>query len=111
MCQRVGMDNNASGKDRRVALLREFEGCGLSMAEFCRRREVAYSTMMAWRRAGRQGWPPQERRAAFVEVEAVGVSGVETVRDPGHGTVCAELMLPGGAVLRIYQMASAGGRA
>lgn len=94
-----------------MALLREFEGSGLSMAEFCRRREVAYSTMMAWRRAGRQEVPRQGRRAAFVEVEAVGVSRAEPARDPGQGTVCAELVLPGGAVLRVYQMASTGGRA
>lgn len=107
------MDNQVSRKDRRVALLREFEGCGLSLAEFCRQRKVAYSTMMAWRRAGRQGWPPEGQRAAFIEVEAVGGRGPEPVRDPGHGhgTVCAELMLPGGAVLRIYQMGSTGGRA
>lgn len=105
------MDNQISGKDRRVALLREFEGSGLSMAEFCRRREVAYSTMMAWRRWGRQGFAPQGQRAAFVEVEAIGVSGAEPVRDPGQGRLCAELVLPGGAVLRIYQMASTGGQA
>ncbi len=105
------MDNQRSGKDRRVALLREFEGCGLSMAEFCRRREVAYSTMMAWRRLSRQGVLPQGRRAAFIEVEAVGVSGVGPVRDAGQGKVCAELVLPGGAVLRVYQMTSTGGQA
>ena len=30
-----------------MALLREFERSGLSMAEFCRRREVGYSAMAA----------------------------------------------------------------
>ena len=48
-----------------MALLREFERSGLSMAEFCRRREVGYSTMAAWRRSVRRG------TAAFVEVEAL----------------------------------------
>ena len=32
---------SVSAEKRRVALLREFEGCGLSMAEFCRRRAAA----------------------------------------------------------------------
>ena len=47
------------------------------------------------------------------EVEAVGGRGPEPVRDPGQGqgTVCAELVLPGGAVLRVYQTASTGGQA
>jgi len=105
------MDNQLSGKDRRVALLREFESSGLSMAEFCRRREVAYSTMMAWRRAGRQGLLRQGLRAAFVGVEAIGVGRTEPWGDPGQGKLCAELVLPGGAVLRIFQTASSGGQA
>lgn len=104
------MNNRTSGMDQRVALLREFEGCGLSMAEFCRRREVAYSTMMAWRRAGHGEMPVHGGRAAFVEVEAAGGRSVEPVREPGEGTVCAELVLPGGALLRVYQMASIRGQ-
>ena len=77
-----------------MALLREFEGSGLSMAEFCRRREVGYSTMAAWRRSGRRG------TAAFVEVEPL-----ESVAPPAArstGSLGTELMLPGGAVLRVY---------
>ena len=105
------MNNNSSGWDRRVALLREFEGSGLTLAEFCRRREVAYSTMMTWRRACRPGPPPELRRAAFVEVEAVGASPAEPVGDRSGGNLCAELVLPGGAVLRVYQSGSTGGRA
>ena len=41
------MRSISAGEDRRVALLREFERSGLSMAEFCRRREVGYITMAA----------------------------------------------------------------
>lgn len=103
------MDHQLSGKNRRVALLREFAGSGLSMAEFCRRRELAYSTMMAWRRTGREGGPPQGRPAAFVEVETVGISRAESVSDHDRRRVCAELVLPGGAVLRVYQMVPTGG--
>ena len=99
------MGTNSAGNDRRVALLREFEGSGLSMAEFCRRREVAYSTMMAWRRACR----PCPQPGAFVEVEAV-ESG-ETLTDRSQGDLCAELVLAGGTVLRVYQIAPTGGRA
>ena len=87
----------------RVALLREFEGSGLSMAEFCRRREVGYSTMAAWRRSGRRG------TAAFVEVEPLESGDPPATRS--NGSLCAELMLPGGAVLRVYQIHPTGGRA
>ncbi len=111
-----------SAENRRVALLREFEGSGLSMAEFCRRREVGYSTMAAWRRACR----PCPQQGVFVEVEPVltddGGSSATTATpaaavaaaaccndSPRHPM--AELMLPGGAVLRLYQITSTGGRA
>ncbi len=39
-----GMRSISAGKDRSMALLREFEGSGLFIAEFCRRREVGYSS-------------------------------------------------------------------
>ena len=99
------MGTNTAENDRRVALLREFEGSGLSMAEFCRQREVAYSTMMAWRRACR----PCPQPGAFVEVEAMECVAPRT--DPGQGDLCAELVLSGGTVLRVYQTTSTGGQA
>ena len=77
-------------------LVQTWSQSGLSQAEFCRRREVGYSTMAAWRRSVRRG------TAAFVEVEAL-----ERVTPPAGrstGSLCAELMLPGGAVLRVYQI-------
>ena len=78
------------------------------MAEFCRRRKIGYSTMAAWRKAGRR-----EAAASFVEVETA-AAAAPSVRDcpgaargeglPWHaGAVLAELVLPGGAVLRVYQ--------
>ena len=86
-----------------MALLREFEGSGLTMAEFCRRRKVGYSTMAAWRRSARRGG------AAFVEVEPLESVAPSAARSTG--SLCAELMLPGGAVLRVYQIHPTGGRA
>ena len=97
------MRSISAGEDRRVALLREFERSGLSMAEFCRRREVGYSTMAAWRRGARRGG------AAFVEVEPMESGEPPAARSTGR--LCAELMLPGGAVLRVYQINQTGGRA
>lgn len=94
-----------SAENRRASLLREFECSGLTMAEFCRRREVGYSTMAAWRRACR----PSPQPGAFVEVEALGVSGAQPVTEGSQRNLCAELMLPGGAVLRVYQIPSTGG--
>lgn len=96
-----------SAEKRRAALLREFEGSGLTMAEFCRRREVGYSTMAAWRRACR----PSPQPGAFVEVEALGVAGAAPVTERSQRLLCAELMLPGGTVLRVYQIPSTGGMA
>lgn len=86
-----------------MALLREFERSGLSMAEFCRQREVGYSTMAAWRRSARRGG------GAFVEVEPLVSGALPAGRSTGP--LCAELMLPGGAVLRVYQINPTGGRA
>lgn len=97
------MRSISAGEDRRVALLREFEDSGLTMAEFCRRREVGYSTMAAWRRSFR------ERTAAFVEVEPLQSVAAPAARS--NGRLCAELVLPGGAVLRVYQIHPTGGRA
>ena len=56
-----------------------------------------------WRRSVRRG------TAAFVEVEAL-----ESVTPPAGrstGSLGAELMLPGGAVLRVYQINPTGGQA
>ena len=97
------MRSISAGEDRRVALLREFERSGLSMAEFCRRREVGYSTMAAWRRSGRGG------TGAFVEVEPLECGAPAAARSTGR--LCAELVLPGGAVLRVYQINATGGPA
>ena len=92
-----------------MALLREFERSGLSMAEFCRRREVGYSSMAAWRRSARRG------TAAFVEVEPLEREPPPGARSTGStgstGSLCAELMLPGGAVLRVYQINPTAGQA
>jgi hypothetical protein len=83
------MRSISAGKGRRVALLREFERSGLTMA--------------TWRRSCR------ERPGAFVEVEPL-----ESVAPPAArstGSLCAELALPGGVVLRVYQINPTGGRA
>jgi hypothetical protein len=93
-------------QDRRAALLREFESSGLSMAEFCRRRGVGYRSMTAWRRT-----VPRQPTTVFIEVEALkGRGGAEAeASSPSTGCLSAELLLPGGAVLRVYQIPSTGG--
>ncbi len=87
--------------DGRAAVLRALEQSGLSMAEFCRRRELCYGTVALWR--------AQARRAAgrFIEVETADAVGAPP---PEAGAVlCAELSLPGGAVLRVYHSSEEGG--
>jgi len=85
-------------------VLRELERSGLSMAEFCRRRELPYATVAAWRSSARR------EPVRFVEVEAAERPGPVPVvqRHPGS-CLCAEVVLPGGAVLRVYQSCGEGG--
>jgi hypothetical protein len=56
-------------RERRAALLREFEICGLSLAEFCRRAGLACSTVLGWRRRAREEEVPASQ--GFVVVEAL----------------------------------------
>ncbi len=90
-------------EDRRAAVLRELERSGLSMAEFCRRHELPYGTVAAWRSTARR------EPVRFVEVEPAG--SLHEERDEGAGALCAELRLPGGMVLRVYQHRGKGGAA
>lgn len=86
-------------------MLRELDHSGLSMAEFCRRRELPYGTVAAWR--------GMARRAPIRFIEIVPEPVVEQTtlpREESRG-LCAELTLPGGAVLRVYQLAGQGGAA
>ena len=90
---------------RRTALLRELEHSGLSMAEFCRQRSLTYATVAGWRSMARR------KAVRFVEVEAgAGPPAAEGAPRGGPG-LCAELVLPGGVVLRVYHHAGAGGAA
>ena len=103
-------------QNRRAALLREFEESGLSMAAFCRQWGLGYSTLMAWRRAGRMNRFESlghDSAPRFVEIEAVTPEaggwrqpgGGNRLRKalPADGALVAELALPGGTVLRIFQ--------
>ena len=103
-------------QNRRAALLREFEESGLSMAAFCRQWGLGYSTLVAWRRAARLdrvGSTGHDSAPRFVEIEAVmpeaggwrqpgGGNGLRKAL-PADGALVAELALPGGTVLRIFQ--------
>jgi hypothetical protein len=92
--------------DRRGAVLRDLERSGLSMAEYCRRAGLTYGTVAAWRCAQRR------KTARFIEVEEVESTGSAPAPDPGPGRpemLCAELLLPGGAVLRVYTRGGEGG--
>ena len=89
--------------DGRAAVLRALEESGLSMAEFCRRRGLAYATVAACRSGERR------RAGGFVEVEAPAHAGAAMDSITGNAALCAELLLPGGAVLRVYHRAGEGG--
>lgn len=89
--------------DGRAAVLRALEHSGLSMAEFCRRRGLAYATVAGWRNAARRSG------GTFVEVEAQGGAGPPGPQTTDAAALCVELALPGGAVLRVYQRGAQGG--
>jgi hypothetical protein len=88
-------------------VLRELERSGLSMAEFCRRRGLAYGTVAGWRGAARRETP------RFVEVEMDVERPSESGAPPpvmeSNSLPSMELRLPGGTVLLIYQAQSQGG--
>ena len=53
------------------ALIQEYEGSGLTIKEFCRRRELSHWTFGEWRRRVAEEQPEAE----LVEIGAVGQSG------------------------------------
>lgn len=102
-----------SAPDRHDALLRELEESGLSMAEFCRRRGLVYSSVAAWRSAARR----RAKSRQFVELiptdMAPSLRSATAVTEAQPRRLAAEVMLPGGILLRIYadtHDSAAGGR-
>jgi hypothetical protein len=95
-------------------LLAEWEGSGLSQAEFCRRRGVKAVTLAWWKRrlrgtdeaCGRRGRSTARGagRTGFVEVALPSESGFASsphgaaAVSSGHGYA---IVLPGGACLRL----------
>lgn len=78
-------------------MLRELEQSELSMAEFCRQRGLVYGAVAAWRCAARRN------RSSFVEVEVDRtMAPAVNISTPGHSGLCAEVLLPGGAILRVF---------
>ena len=103
---------------QRETVLRELDRSGVSAAEFCRRRGLAYSTVMAWRR---------RRAVRFVEIlpEVAGEGGPVAAVAPGsdgrgnagssrdgsrdgsrevaaQAALRVEVCLPGGVILRVF---------
>ena len=103
-------------KEQRASVLRNLEESGLSVAEFCRQHGMSYWTVTRWRRAARRRAVQSENGKRFVELELLGeakpeVCG-ENARESASGSptvLCAELSLPGGAVLRVYGSSEKGG--
>ena len=91
-----------SAPDRHDALLRELEESGLSMAEFCRRRGLVYSSVAAWRSAARR----RAKSRQFVELiptdTAPSPRSTASVTEALPRRLAAEMLLPGGIFLRIY---------
>ena len=111
--------------EERAALIEEYKISGLTIAGFCRERGIGYSTMFKWLRDA--GMPVQRQHAGepaveaprFVEVEMEGHENGAARPVPRQtkkpcrpaAALCAELILPGGVVLRVYQNPVDGGAA
>lgn len=91
----AGMKTSQSASARWAWIIQQQEAGALSIAEFCRRREVSPPSFFAWRRRLRLGVEPP---AAFVELKTV---------SPEHGggassaVVALELVLPGGLRVQV----------
>ena len=100
------MRRNSGGQIRRVALLASLRAAGFPWRSF--------ATGGAW------GIAPEAWSLAWSSGPGATFGEVEPLRvDGGHGgstaaaagSLCAELMLPGGAVMRVYQIHPTGGAA
>ena len=79
---------NASARWARI--IQQQAASGLSITEFCRRRELAQPTFFVWRRRLRVGVDTDRASPAFVELKVAG----QDAREGDAGTL--ELVLPGG---------------
>ncbi len=115
-CEVWGMSKRLS-EQKRESILQKLEDSELTAAEFCRRRGLCYGTVMGWRRRAKRMGIRSSERMPFVEVDLVegnspqvvsmerGESGVPSLASSSSAMasrLCAELSLPGGAVLRVY---------
>lgn len=102
-------------QERREVVAR-FEGSGLSLAEFCRREDLAYWKLIAWRKRLAEESAPddsgvdQDKESsppAFAEL-VVAKGAVEAgLPMDGRPPLLVEVALPGGAVIRVYTGAGA----
>ena len=92
---------------KREQVLHRLKGSGLSAAEYCRRRGLCYGTVMRWQREARvlDDNTDSESLPAFVEVELdQSKANQKPEKSPDtSATLCVELALPGGAMLRVYE--------
>lgn len=104
-------------EQKRESILQKMEDSELTAAEFCRRRGLCYGTVMGWRRRAKRMGILGSERMSFVEVDLVGGNSPQEVSmERGESgapfresssmasKLCAELSLPGGAVLRVYEI-------
>lgn len=89
------MKRKRSTPAERKRLLEELARSGESVAGFCRSRGLGYATMMNWLAAAKS------RALNFVEVDCGG--GAANAGGRAALLLAAELALPGGVVLRIFQ--------
>lgn len=86
----------------RRELVSRWEQSGESMAEFCRREDITYWKFLSWRKRLEE---MDASAGGFAEL----VVGDEErgCKDAGEGRALAEIVLPGGACVRVFAGADA----
>lgn len=99
------MGRKRISEQKREVVLQKLEDSELTVAEFCRRRGLCYGTEMRWRREARNenAGPHGRVSVPFVEVDLAGAVDSSGGSHMEAGVVRAELSLPGGAVLRVFE--------
>ena len=87
--------------DYRVKHLRAQAASGLSVAEYCRRRELCAATFYKWRRLHSESEPERSPGSAMSFTEIGRIAGVQEAQ------WAAEIALASGAVIRVSAGADA----
>lgn len=92
--------------EQKRSLLREWEASGLSAYKFARAQDVPAANLLKWRSSASAPTQHQPRTVTFAPVQVESGSSKRSA-DPGHERAVLELILDGGARVRVLAGADA----